>query len=128
LSTVANLYDELTHDQARRPAVDRQDAVSALLAEGRSGRLPADSVRSVLNFAGHSDAKTAALRPDGLTKREAEVLVEIARGLTTREIAGRFGISSKTMDKHTENLFRKIGVRSRTAAALYAMEKGLLRG
>ena len=54
------------------------------------------------------------------------MLVRIAKGNSNKGIADHLGIAPKTVDKHTENLYRKIGVRSRTAAALYAMENGLL--
>jgi len=125
LLAAANLYDELTHAQASRPALSEDEAADCLLAEARKKRLPADCVRAVLDFAGSEKASSIAL-PDGLTRREVEVLVEIAKGKSNRVIANHLGVSPKTVDKHTENLFRKISVRSRTAAALYAMENGLL--
>lgn len=90
------------------------------------GRLPASCVSAVLIAAGHQSNKASAL-PAGLTRREAEVLLRIARGHSGKEVAGALGISPKTVEKHTENIFRKIGVASRTAAALFAMNNGMLR-
>ena len=56
----------------------------------------------------------------GLTAREAEVLGWIARGRTNAEIARVLFISPHTVRKHIENIFEKIDVRTRTAAAAYA--------
>jgi DNA-binding CsgD family transcriptional regulator len=59
-------------------------------------------------------------RRKGITPREAEVLGWIARGKTNGEIAALLFISPHTVRKHIENIFEKLGVRTRTAAALYA--------
>jgi DNA-binding CsgD family transcriptional regulator len=56
----------------------------------------------------------------GLTPREAEVLGWIARGRTNREIARLLFISPHTVRKHVENIFEKLDVRTRTAAAACA--------
>lgn len=56
----------------------------------------------------------------GLTPREKEVLGWVARGKTNPEIAGELFISPETVRKHLENIFEKLGVRTRTAAAAYA--------
>ncbi len=65
-------------------------------------------------------------RPAGLSDREVEVLGLVARGLSNREIAGQLGISSRTAEHHVQHVYSKIGVSSRAAAALFAMEHGLL--
>jgi DNA-binding NarL/FixJ family response regulator len=54
------------------------------------------------------------------------VLRLIARGRTNREVAQQLFIAPKTVGRHIENLYRKIGVSSRAAAAVFAMEHGLL--
>ena len=59
-------------------------------------------------------------RHKAMTPREAEVLGWIARGKTNSEIARLLFISPHTVRKHIENIFEKLGVRTRTAAALYA--------
>ena len=61
-----------------------------------------------------------------LTDREVEVLRLIARGRTNREAAELLVLSPKTVGRHVENLYRKLGVSSRAAAAVFAMEHGLL--
>ena len=65
-------------------------------------------------------------RPAGLTEREAEVVGLIARGLQTKQIARILGISAKTADHHVQNAYGKIGVSTRAAATLFAMEHGLV--
>jgi DNA-binding NarL/FixJ family response regulator len=64
-------------------------------------------------------------RPAGLTEREAEVVCLIARGQQTKQIARALGISVKTADRHVQNAYGKIGVSTRAAAALFAMQHGL---
>ena len=65
-------------------------------------------------------------RPAGLTEREAEVVGMLARGLQTKQVARALGISVKTADRHIQNAYRKIGVSTRAAATLFAMEHGLM--
>ena len=64
-------------------------------------------------------------RPAGLTEREVDVVALLARGLQTKQVAHALGISAKTADRHVQNVYRKIGVSSRAAATLFAMEHGL---
>jgi DNA-binding NarL/FixJ family response regulator len=64
-------------------------------------------------------------RPAGLTEREVEVVALLARGLQTKQVAHALGISAKTADRHVQNAYRKIGVSTRAAVALFAMEHGL---
>lgn len=63
--------------------------------------------------------------PDGLTAREAEVLALVASGRSNLQIAEALMLSEKTVARHLSNIFTKIGVSSRTAAAAYAFERGL---
>jgi DNA-binding NarL/FixJ family response regulator len=65
-------------------------------------------------------------RPAGLSEREAEVVGLLARGLLTKQIAQALGISVKTADRHVQNAYGKIGVSTRAAATLFAMEHGLI--
>ena len=64
-------------------------------------------------------------RPAGLTEREVEVVALLARGLQTKQVAHALGISVKTADRHVQNSYRKIGVSTRAAVAVFAMEHGL---
>jgi DNA-binding NarL/FixJ family response regulator len=63
--------------------------------------------------------------PAGLTAREAEVLQQLAQGLSDAEIAQRLVISERTVGKHLENIFQKIGVNNRGAAIRYTLDNGL---
>lgn len=65
-------------------------------------------------------------RQDALTQREREVLALIANGMTNDEIALALTISKRTADNHVHNILAKLKVRSRTQAAILAVQEGLL--
>jgi ATP/maltotriose-dependent transcriptional regulator MalT len=67
----------------------------------------------------------AAIGTHGLSARELEVLRLIARGRSNREIASALVISEHTVARHVQNIFRKLGVSSRTAASAFAYEHDL---
>ncbi|BFH68825.1 DNA-binding response regulator [Paenibacillus dendritiformis] len=60
-----------------------------------------------------------------LTSREVEVLRQIARGRSNKEIAAAFNIKEKTVKTHVSNLLNKLGMNARTQAAVYAVKQGL---
>jgi DNA-binding NarL/FixJ family response regulator len=66
-----------------------------------------------------------AVLPNGLTEREAQVLALVAAGCTNRQIADELFLSQKTVARHISNIFTKIGVTTRTAAARFAFEHGV---
>jgi DNA-binding NarL/FixJ family response regulator len=66
-----------------------------------------------------------AALPGGLTAREAEVLRLVASGKTNRDIAVELVISQHTVARHLQNIFGKLGVTSRSAAAAFAYEHDL---
>jgi ATP/maltotriose-dependent transcriptional regulator MalT len=63
----------------------------------------------------------------GLSAREVEVLRLIARGRSNRQIATALVISERTVARHVQNIFAKLGVSSRASASVFAAEHGLLR-
>jgi DNA-binding NarL/FixJ family response regulator len=63
--------------------------------------------------------------PAKLTAREREVLVEVARGRSNREIAGALHLSEKTVKTHVSSVLAKLGLADRTQAALYAVRTGI---
>ena len=77
------------------------------------------------------DARSAAelfgerFLPAGLTDREAEILNLVTTGMTNRELADELFLSEKTIARHLSNIFRKLGVSTRTEAAAFAFEHGL---
>jgi DNA-binding NarL/FixJ family response regulator len=66
----------------------------------------------------------ARTQVEGLNPREMEVLRLIARGKTNKEAASDLGISERTIQAHMLNVFRKLGVSSRTMAVLHALRQG----
>jgi HD-GYP domain-containing protein (c-di-GMP phosphodiesterase class II) len=126
LLAAADVFAALRADRPHRPALSEKDAARTLEREAAAGRLDDDAVACVLAASGSRPAPRRAGTPAGLTEREVEVLRLIARGSSNRDVAERLVISPKTVGRHVENLYRKIGVSSRAAAAVFAMEHGLL--
>jgi HD-GYP domain-containing protein (c-di-GMP phosphodiesterase class II)/DNA-binding CsgD family transcriptional regulator len=121
----ADVFAALTADRPHRAAYGDDDAARTLEAEAE-GHLDADAVACVLAAAGRRAAPPPAGWPADLTDREVEVLRLIARGRSNREVAQQLFIAPKTVGRHVENLYRKVGVSSRAAAAVFAMEHRLL--
>lgn len=61
-----------------------------------------------------------------LTPREVEILRELARGKSNKEIGEKLYLSESTVKTHISHIFQKIGVRSRSEAILYAVKRGLI--
>jgi two-component system response regulator NreC len=64
---------------------------------------------------------------DGLTEREREVLTHLAEGASNREIASALVISPKTVERHRENIMRKLNLHSRSELVRYAIRKGIIK-
>jgi HD-GYP domain-containing protein (c-di-GMP phosphodiesterase class II) len=123
LLAAADAYHAMTEPRPHRPARSPGQAAEVLGREAGAGRLDPDAVTAVLEAAGQRVPRIE--RPAGLTEREAEVVALLARGLQTKQVARRLGISVKTADHHIQNAYAKIGVSTRAAAALFAMQHGL---
>jgi len=124
LLAAADVYQALIEPRPHREALSPTRAGEVLRAEAAAERLDAASVTAVLAAAGQPAPRP--VRPSGLTDRETEVLVLVARGLQTKQVARRLGISPKTADHHLQHAYSKVGVSTRAAAAVFAMEHGLL--
>ncbi len=74
----------------------------------------------------HAHASSDRHQADGLTDRERDVMRHIARGRRTREIAQELSLSHKTIEKHRSSLMRKLGLKTATAVAAYAISNGYL--
>ena len=122
----ADAYQALTQDRPHRVAHTADKARAVLEDEVRAGRLDREAVRAVLLAAGLSSERLRPTNPAGLSERELDVLRLVARGFTSREIAERLSISRRTAEHHVDHIYTKVGVSSRAAAALFAMEHDLL--
>lgn len=98
------------------------DEVAAAVRDAAAGQCHLDpAVGKVLV------ASLRAPRPavENLTPREREVLAEVASGATNRQLAGRLGVSERTARTHVSSILGKLGLASRTQAALWAVEHGM---
>jgi non-specific serine/threonine protein kinase len=110
---------------AARAALD-EATFAAAWAQGRAMR-PEQAVDEALASDTASTAALGAAPPVlvGLTQREREVLTQLARGLSNREIAEALVVSPKTVGRHLDNIYAKLGVSSRAAATAAALRAGL---
>ena len=125
------IYVGMTAERADRPAFSPEDAAAELRRLESEGVLEPRASRAVLVAAGHGEPRTPSgkrpRKPGGLTRREVDVLRLAAKGLTTRQIADQLFISPKTADHHIQHVYGKIGVSTRAAAALWAMQQSLVQ-
>ena len=63
---------------------------------------------------------------DSLTKREIEILTQVASGMFNKEIAANLSISERTVKNHISNIFKKIDVSDRTQAAVFAIKNNII--
>jgi HD-GYP domain-containing protein (c-di-GMP phosphodiesterase class II) len=125
LLAAADCYQAMTEPRPHRPARESDAIARELRREVADGRLDADAVDAVLGAAGHRVPRRRE-GPAGLTRREIEVLVLVAHGVSNKAIADRLVISPKTAGNHVEHIYKKIGCSTRAAASLFAMQNGLL--
>ncbi|WP_166351980.1 HD domain-containing phosphohydrolase [Phytoactinopolyspora limicola] len=120
----ADAYQTAVEERPRAAAIPAAEAARSLRDEARAGCLDGDAVQAVLEAAGH-ERRSRRVRPAGLTDRQVEVLRLVTHGLSNREIAERLVISRRTAENHVQDVYTKIGVSTRAAAAMFAMEHGL---
>ena len=123
----ADCYSAMREARPHRDALDAPAAEAELLREAEEGRLDSDAVDAVLNAAGHRVSKRPRELPAGLTPRELEVLLALARGQSNQAIGDELGISVRTVGHHVQHVYGKAGVRTRAAATLWAFEQALLQ-
>lgn len=121
----ADVYQALVSARPHRPALSREQCEATMLDEVRTGRLDDSAARAVLAAAGHTPPRRANLVA-GLTTREAEILGLVARGWSNKQIAAELSITPRTVGSHIEHAYTKIGVNTRGAAAMFAMQHGLI--
>jgi HD-GYP domain-containing protein (c-di-GMP phosphodiesterase class II) len=125
LLAAADAYQAMTQERPHRAALAPDAAAEQLNSEATQGRLDAEAVRAVLEAAGHPTARLTW--PAGLSDREVQVLRLVTRGYSNREMARLLWISPKTAGHHIQHIYAKIGVSTRAAAAMFAMEHDLIR-
>jgi HD-GYP domain-containing protein (c-di-GMP phosphodiesterase class II) len=129
--SVADGFDELTHETPDREAVDVTVALIRLQDDAGGGGLWPEAVSALqqeLGAAGPPQARRkSAAQPAGLTEREVEILRMLARGMSRRQIADELVISQHTVRHHLEHIYAKVGVGTRVAAALFAVEHDLIQ-
>jgi len=121
----ADAYVSLREPRPHRPALEAAEVVARLRADAETGRLDGPAVRAVVAATGEEPPPPASW-PAGLSDREVDVLELAVRGLTIQQVATRLSLAPKTVDRHLQNSYAKIGVSSRAAAALFAVHHGLL--
>jgi DNA-binding NarL/FixJ family response regulator len=107
---------------AARTCVQLADAYRAF---GDQASAASEVRRAEATYARLGAHQAEPAMPDGLTRREREVLTLVAEGASNREIGDALYISDRTVARHLTNIFSKIGVASRTKAARYAIDRGL---
>jgi HD-GYP domain-containing protein (c-di-GMP phosphodiesterase class II) len=121
----ADTYRAMTEPRPHRPALTAKAAAVALRAEVRAGRVAARASDAVLEAVGAARPRRRT-GPAGRTPREVQVLVAIARGASTGQVARTLGITPKTAATHIERIYTKTGAPSRSTATLFAVRHGLL--
>ncbi len=124
---VADAFAAMTRARPHRGPLAAEQAAAELTKEAEVGRFDADATEAVLAEAGQQVASRRRSRPAGLSDRETEVLVLVAEGLSNPEVAGRLFISRRTAEHHVQHIYTKIGVSTRAAAALFAVQHDLVR-
>lgn len=106
----ALLHEAVEHSRAMRQVLNQVGQLASLRITMLQGEEPEDATETAL---------TEVLSP--LTKREKEVLDQLARGYSNRQIARSLGISERTVKNHLRNIFTKLGVGDRTSAVVKAL-------
>jgi HD-GYP domain-containing protein (c-di-GMP phosphodiesterase class II) len=126
LLAAADVYQSKIEPRAYRPALSAAETADELHKQVRANQLDANAVEAVLNSVQGARSNARRTYPANLSEREVEVLRLIAQGLSTRKIGEALVISPKTADHHIQHIYNKIGVSTRAAATLFAMQHNLL--
>ncbi|HZH40832.1 MAG TPA: LuxR C-terminal-related transcriptional regulator, partial [Gemmatimonadales bacterium] len=105
------------------PAAERETRTALASFESLGAEGEANRARDRLAAFGKGARKAGK---GNLTDRQVEILKLVAQGLSNPEIATRLKLSDHTVKRHVANLLTKLGLSSRTAAAAYAAQEGLL--
>jgi HD-GYP domain-containing protein (c-di-GMP phosphodiesterase class II) len=126
LLAAADTYHAMTEPRPHRPPLSPTAASEELRRDVRAGRLDGEAATAVLAAAGHRVRPVRHEWPAGLSDREVEVLRLAGRGLSRREMSAALTISERTVAHHLQHIYDKIGVSTRAAATLFALQHDLL--
>lgn len=122
---------------------DSPEYISSALSHGAAGYVlkdvPTDEIKQAIDavMAGEQYLSTGVeerLSPTGgsareqLTNREQTILLQLARGLSNKEVALELDISVRTVETHRKNIKKKLGISSTAGLTRYALEHGVLQG
>ena len=110
----------------KRAAPDELVSAIRAVSRGEVFLYPSLAGRLVQDYLRRGPAGEGETPSDELTPREQEVLTLIAQGFSNNEIADRLVISAKTVDRHRENIMRKLNLHNRVDLVKYALRKGLI--
>ena len=110
----------------KRAAPDELVSAIRAVSRGEVFLYPSLAGRLVQDYLRRGPAGEGEPPGDELTPREQEVLTLIAQGFSNNEIAGQLVISAKTVDRHRENIMRKLNLHNRVDLVKYALRKGLI--
>jgi branched-chain amino acid transport system substrate-binding protein len=134
VSVDAGSFDDVPHEIIRiaRGLIAGAVSHSAFLGVSVDGRVPFSIRIEVRRGSGPGGIATISGRPCyelpyALTIRELDVLSLVAIGATNVDIAARLQLSTRTVTTHVDHVMRKLGVYSRTSAAVIAVDEGLIR-
>ena len=99
----------------------------ATVARGDALLAPSVTRRLITEFARRPRASAPRPALPDLTPRETEVLIQVARGLSNREIAGQLFLGEATIKTYVGNILMKLGCRDRVQAVVAAYEAGLVQ-
>jgi HD-GYP domain-containing protein (c-di-GMP phosphodiesterase class II) len=122
----ADAFQAMTQGRPHRARLPAEKAAEELRRQTRAGLFDGDCTAAVLEVAGQARPRRHDLRPAGLSEREIEVLRLVAVGFSNPEIARQLVISRRTAEHHVQHIYAKLGVSSRAAVAVFAMEHDLL--
>ena len=111
----------------KRAAPDELITAINAAAEGEVYLYPSLAKLLVRDYLSAERPAEEKINLDGLTDREHEVLTHLAEGVSNDEIAAALVISPKTVERHRENIMRKLNLHSRSELVRYAIRKGIIK-
>ena len=107
-----------------------RDLVTAVSALSRHDEFYTPKISEIISHGGVRPLGMRQVVPDvphsGLTKREREIVVLVAEGQSSKQIAATLNISVKTVESHRRNLMQKLGIKSMAQLVRYAVRQGLV--